>query len=89
MKIKNLSSYILFQKITTPKNFQENFNYYMGSCFGIGHTFFQSMVFRPQIKDKKIENLYYVGASIHPGNGASIVMDCAKIVANTINNEKR
>lgn len=89
LKIKNLSSYILFQKITTPKNFQENFNYYMGSCFGIGHTFFQSMVFRPQIKDKKIENLYYVGASIHPGNGASIVMDCAKIVANTINNEKR
>lgn len=84
LKRKDLRSDLLFYKVTTPKDFENNYNYYKGSCFGIGHTFFQSMVFRPQIRDKKLKNLYYVGSSIHPGNGASIVMDCAELVSTGI-----
>ena len=65
---------------TTPRDFEKNYGYYKGICYGIGHTFFQSLMFRPQVKDKKLQGLYYVGSSIHPGNGASIVMDCSRIL---------
>lgn len=82
--IRDLGSYILYRSFTSPRDFQRNYEYFAGSCFGIGHTFLQSLLFRPQIRDKKFSNLYYVGSSIHPGNGASIVMDCAKIAAEII-----
>lgn len=84
LRVKTLRSKILFSKITTPIDFEKKYNYYKGCCFGIGHTYFQSLVFRPQIKDKVLKNLYYVGSSIHPGNGASIVMDCAEILSREI-----
>lgn len=86
--LKDIEEHILGHKCTTPKDFERQYGYYGGSCFGLGHSFCQSMIFRPQIKDKEIKDLYYVGASIHPGNGASIVMDCAKMVAKEFNSRE-
>lgn len=82
--LKTIRQNILYQSFTTPKDFKTTYNYHNGCCFGIGHTFLQSLMFRPQVRDSQFNNLYYVGASIHPGNGASIVMDCAKLLVNEI-----
>ncbi|PHV69252.1 hypothetical protein CS063_16835 [Sporanaerobium hydrogeniformans] len=80
----DLNQHILYRSFTTPLTFAKKYHYTAGSCFGIGHTFFQSLVFRPQMRDPIYANLYYVGSSIHPGNGASIVMNGAKLLADTI-----
>lgn len=82
--LSDLKEHILYHAFTTPVDFAKKYHYTQGSCFGIGHTFFQSLAFRPQIQSKDYSNLYFVGASIHPGNGASIVMDCAKLLVNTL-----
>lgn len=82
--LQNITQHILYRHFTTPHTFSKRYNYTAGSCFGIGHTYTQSMNFRPQLKDPTYENLYYVGSSIHPGNGASIVMDGAKLLAHTL-----
>lgn len=86
-QLKDIEKFIIYHECTTPRDFETQYGYYKGSCFGLGHTFFQSMVFRPQVKDIQVEGLYYVGTSIHPGNGASIVMDCAKLTAEEIEKE--
>lgn len=82
--LSNINDHIIYSTITTPISFKKKYHYTYGSCFGIGHTFFQSMAFRPQIEDKQFDNLYYIGTSIHPGNGASIVMDGSKLLVKTI-----
>ncbi|MGL4799525.1 MAG: phytoene desaturase family protein, partial [Cellulosilyticaceae bacterium] len=82
--LKDLEAAILYRDFTTPYTFAHNYHYTFGSCFGIAHTYLQSLCFRPQVCDPTYPNLYYVGCSIHPGNGASIVMDGAKLLANTI-----
>ena len=79
-----IDNHIIYSTITTPISFKKKYHYTYGSCFGIGHTFFQSMAFRPQVKDTQFDNLYYIGTSIHPGNGASIVMDASKLLVKTI-----
>ncbi|MGL4344015.1 MAG: phytoene desaturase family protein [Cellulosilyticaceae bacterium] len=82
--LENIADHIVYRTLTTPHSFSSQYNYTSGACFGIGHTYAQSIAFRPQIQDPIYNNLYYVGSSIHPGNGASIVMDCAKLLAETL-----
>jgi phytoene desaturase len=44
----------------------------------------QSGYFRPQVKSGFFDNLYFVGAGVHPGAGVPAVMASGKIAANTI-----
>lgn len=85
--LEHLEAAITYRSFTTPRTFKNKYHYTDGSCFGIGHTSLQSMCFRPQVKDSSYSNLYYVGSSIHPGNGASIVMDGAKLLARVMEEE--
>ncbi|MDG5473452.1 phytoene desaturase family protein [Jeotgalibacillus sp. ET6] len=58
---------------------------YAGGSFGISPSLFQSGPFRPQFQPyKEIDNLFAVGASIHPGGGIPIVMQGAKLLADGI-----
>lgn len=82
--LETIRDAIAYRSFTTPIHFQHKYHCQYGSCFGIGHTLFQSMAFRPQLRDKVYKNLYYVGSSIHPGNGASIVMNGAQMVSEAI-----
>ena len=82
--LEDLKANILYQSVTTPMDFRDRYNCQHGCCFGVGHTLLQSMVLRPQLQDKTYRNLYYVGSSIHPGNGASIVIECARMAADAI-----
>ncbi len=82
--LEKIREHIAYKSFTTPIDFKNRYNCRYGSCFGVGHTLFQSMALRPQLQDKVYKNLYYVGSSIHPGNGASIVMDCALMVKEVI-----
>lgn len=84
-----IEKYILFKSISTPNDLYNKYNYYKGAAFSIAPTLNQSIMFRPQSKTNKIKNLYFVGSSIHPGNGISMVMKCAKNTVNLIQNDMK
>lgn len=64
--------------------------FYYGGNFGISPSLFQSGPFRPQVKPfKEIDNLYSVGASIHPGGGVPIVMQGAKNLIDLLVQEQK
>ncbi len=71
----------------TPVDIQNKFNTYAGSAFGLSHNLSQSLIFRPQCKSKEIEGLYFTGASIHPGNGVSMVLKSSEICSNVLSSE--
>ncbi|MDM5318048.1 phytoene desaturase family protein [Fictibacillus sp. b24] len=75
-----LKEAIVWKEIRTPNDALTD-GLYQGGSFGIAPTLKQSGVFRPQIKPLPYENLYAVGASIHPGGGVPIVMQSAKHLA--------
>jgi phytoene desaturase len=82
--VKNLRDLIITKTTSTPLDLKNKFNCWQGAAFGLAPSFLQSVLFRPQIKRKGIEQLYLVGSSIHPGNGISIVMKGAKLTAQQI-----
>ena len=62
----------------TPDYFENELNTYAGSGFGIQPIFRQSAYFRYSNKAKEFDNLYFVGASTHPGAGVPGVISTAK-----------
>jgi phytoene desaturase len=83
----DLEKNILFKKIFTHKNFINDYNAYKGAAFGLAHTLFQTAIFRPKNKSRKIKNLYYAGQYTNPGVGMPICLLSSQIVYNLIINE--
>lgn len=69
-----------WMKIRTPHDSKKD-GLFDGGSFGLAPTLFQSGVFRPQVQPFKYDNVYAVGASIHPGGGVPIVMQGAKVLS--------
>lgn len=78
-----LKKAIQWMEIRTPLD-AEMEGLFQGGSFGIAPTLTQSGAFRPQVKPLPYNNLYAVGASIHPGGGIPIVMQGADLLVKEI-----
>lgn len=87
LKLRNISSCIVNKRSMTPVHFKNLFNNHAGSCFGIVPNISNLDFLRPQCKIKNLENLYFVGDSIHPGSGISTVLTSVKIAINEATNK--
>ncbi|MGL4772293.1 MAG: phytoene desaturase family protein [Clostridium sp.] len=81
---EDIDNFIEYESYLTPLTYNNIFNTYGGAAFGISHNTSQSLFFRPQCKLKPYKNLYFAGASIHPGNGVSMVLNSSKILSDVI-----
>lgn len=75
---------IAFRKIISHKDFKTNYNYYKGTSMGLAHTLFQTAVFRPSHKNRKVSNLYFAGHYTHPGIGMPMVVISSQVVSKMI-----
>ena len=71
----------------TPQDLQNSFNMFYGTAFGLSPTLLQTNYFRPPLKLNTMENLYFVGDSVHPGTGISMVLLSSKLVTEEILND--
>lgn len=78
---------VAFERIVTPEDWRDQYSLEWGSTFGLAPTLNQSAFFRPQNRDPKIKNLYFVGGSTHPGSGIPIVLFSADNVVERITHE--
>lgn len=80
LKINDFGSLIEHEIVNDPRTWQKEFNLWKGSILGLSHALFQVLWFRPSLKCKIFENLYFVGASAQPGTGVPIVLCGAKLL---------
>ncbi len=76
--LTDLRKHIKMKEIFTPRDWEALGGMHLGSTFGLSPTFFQSSVFRPKQKSEEFKNLYFVGASTHPGSGMPMVLISAR-----------
>lgn len=82
--IEDFQNHIQVKKIFTPNNFASLYNSKFGTAFGLKPTLLQSNYFRPHNKFKDLDNLYFAGASTHPGAGVPIVITSGELAANEL-----
>jgi phytoene desaturase len=84
MGATDLENHIKFEIIYQPKTWKERFNLAKGAAFGLSHNFWQVGYLRPQNRHQKYKNLYFTGASTHPGTGLPIVLLSARLTTQRI-----
>lgn len=84
MGISDLKESIKFEIVYQPKVWKERFNLEKGAAFGLSHNFWQVGYLRPQNRHKQYKNLYFAGASTHPGTGLPIVLLSARLTTERI-----
>lgn len=82
--LPDLQANIVAEHMIDPLHFQRTLNSYRGAAFAIKPTLLQSAYFRPHSRSEEFENLYFVGASTHPGAGVPSVLSSGKIAAELI-----
>ncbi|WP_113673398.1 phytoene desaturase family protein [Vallitalea guaymasensis] len=82
--LSDIQENIIYESVTTPYDMLTRFNSYGGTSFGLSPTLLQTNYFRPHIKSPTVDDLYFVGNSVHPGTGISIVLLSSKLVVEEI-----
>jgi phytoene desaturase len=82
--VKDLGKRILFEETMGPPEYLKTLNLAKGSAFGLSHNFMQVGYLRPHNRHPHYGNLYFAGASTHPGTGLPIVLLSAKLTTERI-----
>ena len=85
--LTDLEKHIKVEASFTPLDWQSRYNLSRGSVHGLSHRLTQMGYFRPQRRHKRFKNLYFVGASTHPGTGVPTVLVSARLTARRIMEE--
>lgn len=85
--LEDIEKHIVYESYLTPQDLKDDFNSYGGTAFGLSPTLTQTNYFRPHLKLDNVKNLYFVGSSVHPGPGVSIVLLSSKLVTQEILND--
>jgi len=84
MGVNDLDEHIKFEVSYTPRGWQSRYNLTQGSALGLGHNLTQMGYLRPQNRHARYRNLYFVGASTHPGSGVATVLISARLTTERI-----
>jgi phytoene desaturase len=82
--ITELEEHIKFEVNYTPLFWRKRYNLMKGSTHGLCHNLTQLAYFRPRNRHSRYHNLYFVGASTHPGTGMPTAMVSGRLAAERI-----
>jgi phytoene desaturase len=86
--ITDLEAHITHEVSYTPYDWREQFSLARGATFGLKHNISQLGYLRPQNRHGRYKNLYFCGASTHPGTGVPIAFLGAGLVEECILKEQ-
>jgi phytoene desaturase len=85
--ISDLEAHLKFEVNYTPLSWHKRYNLMKGSTHGLCHNLAQLGYFRPCNRHPRYHNLYFVGASTHPGTGVPTALVSARLVADRVTEE--
>jgi phytoene desaturase len=85
--ITDLEAHLKFEVNYTPLSWRKRYNLMKGATHGLSHELTQLGYFRPHNRHRRYHNLYFVGASTHPGTGVPTALICAHQVADRVIDE--
>lgn len=80
---------IIYKKSYCVSDFISDYNSYKGNAYGLANTLTQTAFLRPNIKSKKVKDLYFTGQLTVPGPGVPPSLISGKIVSDKIIKEHK
>ncbi len=85
--ITDLQDHLKFELTYTPQAWRKRYNLMKGSTHGLSHNLTQLGYFRPSNRHPRYFNLYFVGASTHPGTGVPTALVSARLTSQRVVDE--
>ncbi len=82
--IPGVESHIRVERSFIPTDWRDRYNLTRGSTHGLSHKLTQMAYLRPHNRHDRYKNLYFAGASTHPGTGIPTVLVSAALAAQRI-----
>lgn len=83
---ESIREHIILKKSYSVNDFTKDYNAYKGNAYGLANTLLQTAIFKPKLKSKKIENLFFAGQLTVPGPGVPPSIISGQIAANEVSN---
>ncbi|WP_186376997.1 phytoene desaturase family protein [Curtobacterium pusillum] len=85
--VPDLRDRIRVRRTIGPRDFADDYNAWNGSMLGPAHTLKQSAFFREKNASRKVDGLYYAGASTIPGIGLPMCLISAEVLLKRIHGD--
>lgn len=85
--ITDLTDHLKFEMNYVPLSWHQRYNLVKGATHGLSHTLMQLAYFRPHNRHPHYHNLYFVGASTHPGTGVPTALISGRLVAERVKDD--
>lgn len=82
--VSDVEAHIKFEESLTPISWAQQHNLVKGATHGLSHKLTQMAFFRPANRHRQYRNLYFAGASTHPGTGVPMAMISGRLAAQRI-----
>jgi phytoene desaturase len=85
--IRDLEKQIKFEISYSPLSWRKRYNLVKGATHGLCHNLGQLAYLRPHNRHARYKNLYFAGASTHPGTGVPTALISGRLAAQRILDE--
>jgi phytoene desaturase len=82
--VPDIEAHIRVERSIVPTDWRNHYNLTRGSTHGLSHKLTQMAYLRPHNRHNRYHNLYFVGASTHPGTGVPTVLVSAALAARRV-----
>ncbi|MGB3590374.1 MAG: phytoene desaturase family protein [Nonlabens sp.] len=81
---QNVRDYVIFKESFCVNDFKEAYNSYKGNAYGMANTLMQTAYLRPNLRSRKVKNLYFTGQLTVPGPGVPPSLISGKLTAELV-----
>ncbi|MEP0479853.1 MAG: phytoene desaturase, partial [Nonlabens sp.] len=81
---QNVTDHIIFKESFCVNDFISEYNSYKGNAYGMANTLLQTAFLRPNLRSRKVKNLYFTGQLTVPGPGVPPSLISGKLAAELI-----
>jgi len=82
--ILDVESRIRFERVFTPKDWEQEQQIHLGATFNLAHNLGQMLHRRPRNRFEDLKGVYLVGGGTHPGSGLPVIYESAKITTHLV-----
>ena len=81
---ENIKEHVVYKRSFAHKDFQSRYNAFKGNAYGLANTLLQTAIFKPSLKNPKVDNLYFTGQLTVPGPGVPPSIISGQVVSEEI-----
>lgn len=81
---QNVTNHIIFKESFCVNDFKEAYNSYKGNAYGMANTLLQTAFLRPNLRSRKVKDLFFTGQLTVPGPGVPPSLISGKLAAELI-----